>query len=398
MKPEYFLRNLSSIIIEDEDGAGELDYRILKLFKIHGAYNSNIHTKQGFANLVRWTAGMNHTSFVVLSGYSDSGSFVLCYGLLREYSSKPSAAEKNKLNRDFENLKQSFNNVYIKLTTSDLTKDDAWFINSLQDYSNVLTVRGIPQRDERLEDPLQRTLPNPLNPSGQKSAISNDTLGRFLELVTFISLDKGKSPPFLMYTVIDKEHKKDIVNFSLTPSNDREHLIKKEYEHRYNLSGFHDEYLSHRTFVLTPDNKSAKEVEQAFQNSSNLASPFDIQIENIPQADLSYVELYVKSMKKPLKKESQKEFPQGLENYLYCTFITPEEATGFDLPKKHLPGFSSHPLKEEIEISYFNVKLNERKTIIFEGRDIQDVFINLYNFIGTENIQDIRVKKMRLLN
>ncbi|PEZ83086.1 hypothetical protein CN374_29215 [Bacillus cereus] len=391
VEPEYYLNDLSSITIEDQDGSGKSNYRVFKIFKVKSVYNANIHTKQVFANLVRWTTRMKYTSFVVLSGYSKSEGFALCYGLLREYSSKPSIFEKGTLNRDFDDLKEEFKKAYKRLDISDLTRDDAWLIDSLRNYSNVLMVRGIPKGDERLVDPLKISPPDPLNPSRQKGMIPNDTLGLFLELLT--GPYKREPYPFLMYTVIDKEKKEDVVNLALKTKDDYDILVKKEYQHRSNLADIHDDYLSYRTFVLAMDGKSMQEVKDSLEIAPNRSFPFDIQIEDIPQADLPRIGPYVKSMRKPLQKERRQQFPEGLENYRYCTFITPEEAAGFDLPKKHLPGYSSFRLQEEIEISYFHVKQNEKKTELIKRSDFQDVIVPLYNFIGRENIESVRVKK-----
>lgn len=111
-----------------------------------------------------------------------------------------------------------------------------------------------------------------------------------------------------------------------------------KHEQRFQKS-LRDGMYDFRTFILTKNQQAKVVVEELVKQSyMDNDSPFPIRIISMDEEEEKALKKYVKTMAKPLAPETKPAIP---ERYRYSTYITPMEATAFNLPQENLPGYLS---------------------------------------------------------
>lgn len=111
-----------------------------------------------------------------------------------------------------------------------------------------------------------------------------------------------------------------------------------------------DGMFDYRTFILTKDEVAKVAVEELIKQSyMDNESPFPIRIMELDKQEESILKKYAKAMEKPTTPEAKPVIP---ERYKYSTYITPTEATAFNLPQENLPGYLSSFDPIPLTISY----------------------------------------------
>lgn len=135
-------------------------------------------------------------------------------------------------------------------------------------------------------------------------------------------------------------------------------MIYSQYHERVYTS-LRDGMYDYRMMVLTPDTTTKVIIEELIKQSYvDNHTPLPIQIEKLTEKEENELIQYARSMTKPMTLEKRVAIP---DRYRFSTYITPREASAFNLPQVNLPGYNSSydPVPESI--AYFGEMEGEAK-------------------------------------
>ena len=100
-----------------------------------------------------------------------------------------------------------------------------------------------------------------------------------------------------------------------------------------------DGMYDYRMFIMTPDSDAKARVDALIKQAyTDPNAPLPIRIEKLSTEEEKKLIKYARAFMKPNALENRSAIP---DRYRYSTYITPNEATAFNLPQVNLPGYQS---------------------------------------------------------